>query len=516
VRVGLDIGGSGVVTFSLLPGALTCYNSSGVGGECHPQTLDTGRLAINQDCPPPGTPTPTPTPTVTPTVTPTPIPGPANDDFDNATVIPELPFVDYVDTRGATTAADDPDCSGRGHTVWYSLTAPEDMRIEANTFGSNYDTTLSVYRGSRGDLTQIACNDDTDSLQSFVRFDAVAGEPYFFMVGAYRSRPGGDLTFAVNVAPPPLEIDLSIDPVGAVVAKTGVVTIGGTVTCSKAAFVDLFGELEQRAGRLIIRSYFSTSMVCAGQVPWSATVVGDNGLYRAGAADVSASAIAFADEVALAEVSTTVQLKGSRPPSPNLCPRGGNDGFEAGAVDTNVIPCWTVVDQAGGSGSWCNQAGTLPPQGACAGSTTSVAAPPEGLHAAMTNQSGPGSHVLYRCGVLRSGSISFELYVNNEADAFFNPSSLDYGVFQNQQFRADLVTAAGVAADPFTTSPGTALLNIYQTLPGDPPVSGYTTVTADASAYVGRAVCLRFAEVENQWFFHAGVDDVNIDLRSRG
>jgi hypothetical protein len=48
------------------------------------------------------------------------------------------------------------------------------MGIEANTFGSDYDTTLSVYTGSRGALTQIACNDDADLLQSLVRFNATA------------------------------------------------------------------------------------------------------------------------------------------------------------------------------------------------------------------------------------------------------------------------------------------------------------------------------------------------------
>jgi len=532
VRVGLDINdptaAGAVVTFSLQPEPFTDYASCKNPPDCtewlnHPTTADSATLAINQDCPPPGTPTPAPTPTPpptatptpTPTVTPTPGPAPANDDFDNAAVIPELPFVDYMDTRGATTAADDPDCFGRDHTVWYTFTTPENLRIEANTFGSNYDTTLSVYTGSRGALSQIACNDDADSLQSFVTFDAVPGEAYFFMIGAYGSRPGGDLTFSVDVVPPPLEIDVSIDPLGAVVAKTGAVTIGGIVTCSKAAFVDLYGELEQRAGRVIVRGYFSSSVLCAGQAPWSATVVGDNGVFKAGAADVSVSAYAFTDdEFAFAEATAPVQLKGSRPPK--LCPHGGNEGFEAGVVNANVIPCWTTVDQAGGSAGWCNQGGTLPPQGACAGSLTSVAVPPEGAQAAMTNQDGPGSHTLYRCGVLRSGPISFELYINNEFGAFFNPSSLDFGGFPNQQFRADLVTAAGIAADPFTTSPEDVLLNIYQTMPGDPPVSGYATITADASAWVGQAVCLRLAAVENLWFFHAGVDDVNIDLRSRG
>jgi len=199
-------------------------------------------------------------------------------------------------------------------------------------------------------------------------------------------------------------------------------------------------------------------------------------------------------------------------PTPAPCPAGGNDGFEAGLVDTNEIPCWTVVDMAGGSGSWCNQTGTSLPQGACSGSPTSVVAPPEGLQAAMTNQTGPGSHALYRCGFLASGAISFQLYINNEWPFFYSPDSLDYTGDATQQFRADLVTAAGIAADPFTVAPADILINIYQTLPGDPLVSGYLPVLADASAFVGQDVCLRFATADNVLYFHAGVDDVTVDL----
>jgi len=119
--------------------------------------------------------------------------------------------------------------------------------------------------------------------------------------------------------------------------------------------------------------------------------------------------------------------------------------------------------------------------------------------------------------VLRAVQISFELQINNQAQAgsFFSPPSLDFNVFPNQQFRADLLTAEGVAADPFTVAPADVLLNLYQTQPGDLAVSGYGTVTADASAYVGQEVCLRFVEVDNQFFFNVGVDDVKIDLRRR-
>jgi hypothetical protein len=75
VRLGLDIGGSGLVTFALNPPPLSGYAS--VAGE-HSLTLVSAQLAINQDCP--GvTPTPTSTPgtpTATPTSTPLPTPPP--------------------------------------------------------------------------------------------------------------------------------------------------------------------------------------------------------------------------------------------------------------------------------------------------------------------------------------------------------------------------------------------------------------------------------------------------------
>jgi hypothetical protein len=67
VRIGLDIGGSGVVTFSLQPDPNTAYFS---GAGTHPTTVDSGMLAINTSCAQP-TPTPSPTPTFTPTPTPT-------------------------------------------------------------------------------------------------------------------------------------------------------------------------------------------------------------------------------------------------------------------------------------------------------------------------------------------------------------------------------------------------------------------------------------------------------------
>src|SRR5205085_9045965 len=109
-------------------------------------------------------------------------PPPPNDDFNTPTVIPSMPFTVSENVTNATAAFDDPFCVGRTQTVWFAFTPTQNMRIEANTFGSNYDTTLSVYTGTRGALTQLGCNDDSQGLQSRIRFAAVAGTPHYFMV----------------------------------------------------------------------------------------------------------------------------------------------------------------------------------------------------------------------------------------------------------------------------------------------------------------------------------------------
>jgi hypothetical protein len=122
---------------------------------------------------------------------------PANDDFDNPTVISALPFTDSISTADATVAADDPFCNSSEHTVWYSFTPTQDGPIRADTLGSDYDTNLGVFTGSRGALSQIAC----EFFPPQVTFNAAANTTYFFMVGSTFGVPGGTLVFNVNGPP---------------------------------------------------------------------------------------------------------------------------------------------------------------------------------------------------------------------------------------------------------------------------------------------------------------------------
>ena len=69
--------------------------------------------------------------------------------------------------------------------------------------------------------------------------------------------------------------------------------------------------------------------------------------------------------------------------------------------------------------------------------------------------------------------------INNLADDFFTPNSLDYAVGSNQQARVDLMLAS---SDPFSVDAGDVLQNLFQTKSGDPLTSGYNLVSADITS----------------------------------
>jgi hypothetical protein len=81
---------------------------------------------------------------------------PNNDDFANATVITDLPFSTTEDTTQATFDPTDPtSCFDTNiGSVWFAFTPPSDIMIQADTFGSNYNTLLSAWTGTQGALNQ--------------------------------------------------------------------------------------------------------------------------------------------------------------------------------------------------------------------------------------------------------------------------------------------------------------------------------------------------------------------------
>lgn len=249
---------------------------------------------------------------------------PANDDISAAIVIEDIPFTLSQTTTLATAGYDDPFCAGASHTVWYSFTPTVDTRVEINTFGSDYDTTLSVYTGVRGALAQVACNDNSGrSSQSMVRFNAAAGETYWIMAGAYYGSSGGHLVLNAVQAPPPLSIGLTIAGFGDVDPTTGEAHPIGSITCSRPVLVTISGQLKQDHAGTALTGRFALVASCDETTDWIAAVVVPPtlfegraaGLFVAGRADVTASAYAAdqdAGETAWSNAATTIVLRGGR------------------------------------------------------------------------------------------------------------------------------------------------------------------------------------------------------------
>jgi uncharacterized repeat protein (TIGR01451 family) len=176
-----------------------------------------------------------------------------------------------------------------------------------------------------------------------------------------------------------------------------------------------------------------------------------------------------------------------------------NGGFESGTFSG-----WTVVNRAGSSGTWYVYAGTHTPL-----TNTTVAAPPEGTHAAVTDQNGPGTHQLYQDITLAAGfthTLTFSLYYRSNA-AFTAPGPLNHVGGANQQYRVDIMKTT--AAD-FSIAAGDVLANVFQTQVGDPTTLAPTTKTFDLTPYAGQTIRFRVVEVDNRSNFRASVDNVQV------
>lgn len=239
---------------------------------------------------------------------------PGNDEIDNPIVVPSHPYTNTQDTSDATTGPTDASCAGMGHTVWYEYTPSAGGRLEANTFGSNYDTTLAVGTSDgEGGLEVIACNDDAgDDLQSRVRWDAGAGVTYLIQVGSFLSSPGGSLTFNLDDAPPfvPLDLELTLDNTGRV-SKSGVVAISGTVRCSGTDSVYVEVMLSQRVGRFVVRAYGEDIFECSDESSqWQMQLSSSAGKFGGGKADVLLFGAACNEEDCdFVEIGRTIQLR---------------------------------------------------------------------------------------------------------------------------------------------------------------------------------------------------------------
>lgn len=176
------------------------------------------------------------------------------------------------------------------------------------------------------------------------------------------------------------------------------------------------------------------------------------------------------------------------------------------------IAGWTVVNQAGGSGSWyVDTVGTTVP---VSGFNTNGAGGSGNY--AVTDQTGPGSHSLFQGFTVSAGTSSVTVSFSMFANDWSNAGAVDAGhldalsTARNQHTRVDVIkTTAGafsVAAADIVATLVAPMVDV-----GNDP-HAFLNYSFDISSAVaaGGSFVLRFAEVDNQGNFNVGVDNVSI------
>ena len=146
---------------------------------------------------------------------------PANDDFAHSATLSGLSANATGTNVDATSETGEP-AVGRGHSVWWSWTAPSDGDVTVDTCGSGlFDTVLAVYTGdSVQNLTEVASNDYAydncgvagAAATSKLSIAAHSGQVYKIVVD---SGPGageeetGSIALALYRPPPPANDDLA-------------------------------------------------------------------------------------------------------------------------------------------------------------------------------------------------------------------------------------------------------------------------------------------------------------------
>jgi hypothetical protein len=182
-----------------------------------------------------------------------------------------------------------------------------------------------------------------------------------------------------------------------------------------------------------------------------------------------------------------------------------------GDFETGNFVGWTSLDLPG-SGTWSiSTPGTATPISAHA-----TAPNPAGGHFyAVSDQTGPGTHVLLQSFTVPANAVSvklkYEMFVNDsDGGPILNPIGLDHSDGPNQHSRVDILYSG---AAPFSTVGLDIAANYY--LGVDPQITNpnpYTPYVFDITGVVapGGTYQLRFGEVDNQLYLNQGVDNVSI------
>ena len=177
--------------------------------------------------------------------------------------------------------------------------------------------------------------------------------------------------------------------------------------------------------------------------------------------------------------------------------------LENGDFETGTLAGWRVSERGGDEDGWSVTGESQSPL-----SGYPIPAPPQGEWQAVVDQTGPGSHVLYRDIAVTEqvARLRMQLWYRNGADRFITPRTLWFKK-RNQQLRIDLVSPD---AKLRSMDADDILATVFRTRVGDPRRMAPRGVGIDLTPYDGETVRLRIAEVDNRGNFLVGVDAVRL------
>jgi hypothetical protein len=235
---------------------------------------------------------------------------PSNDLPAGAIALPDvLPQTIDQDTTEATVTTDDFGCGAGGldaATVWYTISPTSDVQLFISTEKADYGVGINIFDTTPDAEHLITCFGGAGVV------GLQGGNVYYLMFADTDgdATNGGSLLVNLEAAAPPIEIELTVDPKGAI-TKSGEATISGSISCSTSAdFADVSASLRQSIGRFTIHGFGSNAVACGpSPATWKVTIVGDNGKFAGGRATVDVSAFACdATSCNEAFVTATVRL----------------------------------------------------------------------------------------------------------------------------------------------------------------------------------------------------------------
>ena len=194
---------------------------------------------------------------------------PANDLFEDATPVGQLPALLPDETNVGATDTNDPvpDCAEpgpAGDTVWYRADLEAGREYQIDTLGSGMDTVVSVFTlGEDGAPVQAACNDQLpdSGTEGVVRFTPDSSGSHTIGVSTKGDVQGAFRLQVTDVTPPVLSIgDVTVSEADDGVALLTVEREGSTLEEVSVSFTTVNGtalageDYETTAGTLSLRA----------------------------------------------------------------------------------------------------------------------------------------------------------------------------------------------------------------------------------------------------------------------